>query len=153
MTSSKHNLAIHKWGNLKALVEFANMGDTTERWLAFQKRWPDVFPTEFYADSENELRRNAQRAKEPMRSKDAPWIYAMTSRGIAQRRSRPAGEGTWIDYAEPRILLLRDTLRRAWAGGPDAGRCMEELLGLRPFPGESLDDPSSGVSVDWHRAS
>jgi hypothetical protein len=137
---------------LKAISEFANMGDTVERWHAFNNRWPWLFPVDLFVDSEQEIQRNALRAKKPLKSDAPPQTFAMAPNGITSRHYVRTSDGTWVDYVEPRIVLLRNTLRSAWVGGPDAGRQMEQLLGLRPFVGELLDDPSTCVSVDWRRA-
>jgi hypothetical protein len=153
MKPSSKNLASGNRRHLKAISEFANMGDSPQNWLAFNNRWPELFPTDLYVDSESEIRRNVKRAKHPV---DSPMVesFDLTHYGVKTRYwTRRTEEGQLVDYEEPRILRLRNLVREAWAGGQNANQCVDELLALRLPPGESPDVWSPPVSADWRRGS
>lgn len=126
------------------------MGDTPERWRAFQKRWPDLFPPEFYADSQAEIGANVERAKRPV---DAPFaeVFELRKSGVETRYLKPGADGRLVDYRQPEILRLRDLVRAACRGGPSADRSMNELLCLQLPVGVSPDVWSPPISADWQR--
>ena len=147
------NLAGRKRRYLKVIAEFANMGDTVDHWQAFKNRRPWLFPVELFAGSEQEIQRNADRASPPHVSDVPQRAHTLSCNGVSIRPWVQTADGKWVDYVEPRILLLRNTLRGAWVGGAEAGQQMERLLKLRQFPGEASIDSSASVSVDWRRGS
>jgi hypothetical protein len=123
------------------------MGDSTECWQAFRKRWPTLLPSDLYTDSENEIQRNIERAENPITSLTPgvpPRVYPLS--GETFRILRPTSDPLkWVDYKEPEILRLRNVLRDAWRGGLNANQSVEELLGLH--------SEFRSVSPDWRRAS
>jgi hypothetical protein len=147
------NLAGRKLRYLKVIAEFANMGDTVDRWHAFNNRWPWFIPAELFEDSEQEIQRNAERAKPPHSSDVPQRAHTLAVDRVTVHDWVRTADGKWVYYVEPRILLLRNTLRGAWVGGVEAGQQMERLLKLREFPGEASVDSSASVSVDWRRGS
>src|SRR5512143_3170730 len=101
MSSSKQNLAGQNKESLRALAEFANMGDNPPDWRVFRRRCPALLPAEIYTDSEEEIRLNLKRAATPVPSEEAPQAFVLTDSGLAHRQFRPAGAGRWVDYKEP----------------------------------------------------
>ncbi len=147
---NRENLASRKL-QLSAISEFANMEDSPERWQAFQKRWPTLLPPGLFEDSSNELQQNAEWAKTPVVSDGPPTSYRLGTDHIGVGQFKPAEDGKWVEYRQPKVLHLRDLIREAWGGGTRANESMEELLGRRSPSGEMLDVWSPTVSADWRR--
>jgi hypothetical protein len=139
MTFSGKNLANQNRKWLSALSEFANMGDSTECWRAFLKRWPALFPPKLYTESEAAL--NAEPAASTLGSK--PWTIVQTWKEESRQYTAVDGKTVYDDV--PEILRLRNLLRDAWRGGPTANQSVADLMGLHS---EVLS-----VYSDWQRAS
>jgi hypothetical protein len=152
MTSSTISLANQNRPRLRAISEFANMGDAPDCWRAFRKRWPSLFPAKLYTDSEAEIQHNIERAKHPVVAAVPTTVYELTGE---VRQVVPAGAGKWVDFREPDILRLRNLLRDAWRGGSTVQQSIDELLGLSSpsLVGGYFAERSPTISADWLRAS
>jgi hypothetical protein len=152
MTSTQSLATKNQAALLRALTEFANLGDEPSEWERFRRRSPEFFPGNLYSESEGTLRLNAEWAKSPIPAKrieeEHLEVWELHKDRVREARFVAVDDGQYVRREEVRILHLRNLLRDVWRNDREADGKLSELLGL-----VKRIDGAVGVSADWRRGS